>query len=261
VSEPPLPDDEVDRLLRQALADDLPKPLEEELRREARQAWRRAAAGPRRTGWRDRLLLPPAWRPLLPQPALVAAALAMLAAGAVMQAAPAPRGVVEAFAWRQASVLVARALGGARAMECAVEVADERGRLLSYRIAWEAPGTAHVRLDGAAGRVERTLRLPGAGPSVLTRAAVAPEGAPRDLALNPARAYFSPAALGERLAGPWRPVTGRSGGAPGADTFLVGPRPGAPELTVTIDAVTHLPLRLDTTDEAGRKQAAVCRWP
>ena len=35
-----LPDDEVDRVLREALADDLPKELEEDLRREMRRAWR-----------------------------------------------------------------------------------------------------------------------------------------------------------------------------------------------------------------------------
>jgi hypothetical protein len=260
VSDRPLADDEVDRLLREALADDLPKPLEEELRREVLQAWRRAASQPRRAGWRDWLGLPAAWRTLLPQPLLVAAALAMLAAGAVMQAAPAPRGVVESFEGRQASVLAARALGQVRAMECAVEVADDRGRS-GYQIEWKAPGTARVRLEGAAGPVERTLRVPGEGPSLLTRAAVAPDSAPPDPALDPARAYLSPAALAARLAGPWRPVLDGEGPAPGAGMFLVGPRPGAPELTVTIDTVTHLPLRLDAMDEAGRKQAAVCRWP
>jgi hypothetical protein len=261
VSDRPLPDDEVDRLLREALADDLAEPVEEELRREARRAWRRATAGPGRAGWRDWLGLPTPRGPLLPQPVLVAAALAMLAAGAVMQAAPAPRGAVEAFEGRQASALVARALGGARAMECAVEVADERGRLLSYRIAWEAPGTAHVRLDGASGRVERTLRAPGEGPSLLSQAAVTRDDAPEDPVLNPARAYLSPAALGEQLAASWRLVAGGEGAVAGARTFFVGPRSGEPALTVTVDTATHLPFRLEGTDRAGRMQAAVCRWP
>jgi hypothetical protein len=255
-----MPDDEVDRLLREALADDLPRGLEVELRREARLSWRRAASEPRRARWQDWIGASNAWRFLLPQPALVAAALAMLAAGAVMQAAPSPPGVVESFQGRQASALAARALERATAMACAVEVGDDRGRLLSYRIDWKAPGDARVRLDGTAGPVERALRVPVAGPSVLTRTATTRNGTPRDPALDPARAYLSPSALGELLAAPWRPAPGAEA-APGTETFFVSPRPGPPGLTVTIDAATRLPLRLDGTDRDGRTQAAVCRWP
>jgi hypothetical protein len=256
-----LPDDEVDRLLREALADDLPKELEEELRRGVRQAWRRAASEPRRARWQDWLGIPNVWRPLLPQPALVAAALAMLGAGAVMQAAPPPPAVVESLQGRQASARVAQALGRATAMECAVEVADERGRRLSYRIDWRAPGETRVRFDGAAGPGERVLRLLGAGLSVLTRAAAAPADGPLDATLEPARGYLSPAAIGERLAAPWRPGPGGGRAMPATETFFVGPRSGPSGLTVAIDTATHLPLRLDATDRDGRTQAAVCRWP
>jgi hypothetical protein len=261
VSERRLSDDEVDRLLREALADDLPEDLEDQLRHDARLAWRRAASEPRRARWLDWLRIPVGWRPLLPQPALVAAALAMLGAGAAMQAAPAPPEVVESFQGRQASAVAARALGRARAMECAVDLTDERGRRLSYRVDWKAPGETRVRLDGPAGSSEWTLRLPGAGPSVLTRAAAVRDGAPLDPMLLPARAYLSPAALDERLAAPWRPAPAGVGAAPGSEVFVVGPHPGAPGLTVAIDAATHLPLRLGATDRDGRTQAAVCRWP
>lgn len=261
MSERLLPDDEVDRLLREALADDLPKGLEDGLRGGAREAWRRAASGPRPARWRAWLEIPTTWRPLVPQPALVAAALAMLAAGTVMQAAPAPREVVESFEGRQASARAARALGRAVAMDCAVEVSDDRGRRLRYRVDWKAPGEARVRLDAAAARVEWTLRLPGPAPSVLTPAAAARDGAPRNPELAPLRAYLSPSALGERLAAPWRPRPGRDGKAPAGETFSVAPRPGAPGLTVTIDTATHLPLRLDGIDRDGRPEAAACRWP
>jgi hypothetical protein len=74
VSDRRLPDGEVDRLLREALADDLPEELEDGLRRDARQAWRRVASEPRRARWLDWLSSPVGWKPLLPQPALVAAA-------------------------------------------------------------------------------------------------------------------------------------------------------------------------------------------
>jgi hypothetical protein len=255
-----LSDDEVDRLLRETLADDLPEKLESELRGEARRAWRRAASVSRRSRWWDRLRIPAGGRPLLPQPALVAAALAMLAAGAVMQAAPAPPEVVESFRGRQASAWTARALGRAAAMECAVEVTDERGRRLSYRVSWKTPSEARVRLDGPAGASERTLRLPGGGSSVLTRAEAARDTAPLDPLLRPVRAYLSPASLAGRLDAPWQPAPA-GGSAPGTETFVVGPGSGPPGLTVGIDVATHLPLRLDGTDRDGRAEAAVCRWP
>jgi hypothetical protein len=226
-----LSDDEVDRLLREALADDLPEELRAELRREARMAWRRAASESRRPRWWDRLRVPVGWKPLLPQPALVAAALAMLAAGAVMQAAPAPPGVVGPLRSLQASALASRALARARAMECTVAIAEGRGPVRRYRVDWTAPGTVRVRFDGAAGPVERALSLPEAPSSVLMRTA----DPARDADLEPVRAYLSPRALGDRLA--------------------------VPGVAVTIDPGTHLPVRLEGTDRDGRREAVICRWP
>ena len=255
MSERRLPDHEIDRLLREALRDDLPAGLEEALRRDAREAWRRAASAPRRPRWRGGLGLPMGWKALLPQPALVAAALAMLAVGAVMQAAPAPQGVVEALLGRQASAAAARALADAREMSCTVDLADARGSVLTYRIDWTAPGAVRVRLDRAGTTEVRTLRAPAPAPSVLTSTGTAPELAPRDPELDPVRACLSPSALGERLSAPWRPAAG------GGETFLVAAGPAGPELTVRVDTATHLPLRLEGTDRDGRKRAAVCRWP
>ncbi len=252
-----LSDGEVDRLLRDALADDLPDGLEGELRREARLAWRRAASEPQRARWRDRLGVPAAGKAVLPQPALVVAALAMLGAGVVMQAAPLPPAVVESFQGREAAALTARALGRARAMECVVEAADADGHRATFRIDWRAPGETRVRFDAEAGPAERSLRLPGARPSVLTSAAE--RGVSLEPALEPVRAYLSPAALDERLAAEWRRATGEAA-VQGAETFRVGPRTGPTGLTVAIDDATHLPVRLDAADRDGRPQLAVCRW-
>jgi hypothetical protein len=228
-----LSDHDVDRVLREALADDLPRELAEDLRRDARRAWREAASGPPRPRWRDWLGDPAAWRPLVRQAALVAAALVLLAAGTVMQAAPASRTVVASLEGRQATARTIVALDRARAMRCAVEVEDDRGRARVYRIEWAAPGLVRVLFDGAAGVEERSLRIQAGGPSVLTRASRLEE--PLDPRLERVRAYLTPSALGARLA--------------------------AAGLAVTIDPATHLPLRLEGTDGAGRKQAAVCRWP
>jgi hypothetical protein len=163
----------------------------------------------------------------------VAAALAMLAAGAVMQAAPAPRAVVASLEGRQAATRTSVALDRARAMQCTVEIEDDHGHARAYRIEWEAPGLVRVRFDGAAGVEERSLRIQAGGPSVLTRANQPEE--PLDPRLEPVRVYLTPSALGARL----------------ADAGL----------EVTIDPATRLPLRIEGTDRAGRKQAAICRWP
>jgi hypothetical protein len=229
----PSPDDAVDRLLREALADDLPERLEGKLRQAARQAWHQAPSGAGRAWWRNWRVAPAACRLPLPQPALVTVALAMLAAGAVMQAAPAPRAAVAVLEQRQAASRTNEALERARAMRCTVEVEDERGHTRGYRIDWDAPGRVRVRFDGARGRVERSLRIAGAGPSVLTRATRPEE--PLDPELEPVRAYLTPFALGQQLA--------------------------APGLRVTIDTATDLPLGLEGTGRDGRNQAAVCRWP
>jgi hypothetical protein len=230
-----LSDDEVDRLLREALADDLPEELQAELRREARMAWRRAASESRRPRWWDRLRVPVGWRPLLPQPALVAAALAMLAAGAVMQAAPAPPGVVGPLRSLQVSALASRALARAWAMECTVAIADGRGPVRTYRVDWTAPGAVRVRFDGTEGPVERAFSLPEAPSSVLTRTKDAGRDVPPDADLEPVWAYLSPRALGDRL--------------------------GSPHLAVTIDPATHLPVRLEGTNREGGREAVTCRWP
>jgi hypothetical protein len=253
-----VPDDEVDRLLREALVDDLPEALESELRGEARRAWRRAASASRRSRWWNRLRVPVGWRPLRPQPALVAAALAMLGVGAVMQAAPAPPEVVESFLARQAWASTSRALGRATAMECTVDLADERGQRLSYRVSWRAPGETRVRLEGPAGSSQHTLHRAGDGSSVLMRVARR-DNALLDPELRPARAYLSPSALAGRLDAPWRPTPAHQRTPPSVAVFFVG-TPGSGR-TVTIDTATHLPLRLDAADRDGRTQAAVCRWP
>lgn len=255
MSGPQLHDDDLDRVLRRELADDLPSGIEGDLRRVARLAWRRAAAEPRRARWQDWAGIPPVWRPALPQAALVVA-LAMLGAGAAMEAAPPPPAVVESFQGREAAALTARALRRARAMECVVDLVDEGGRRATVSIEWQATGGTRVRLGAGGGPAERSLRTRESRTSLLTPAAA--RRAALDTALEPVRACLSPAALGESLARGWRRV---AGDAPRTELFFVAPGEGEPGLTVAIDAATRLPLRLDGTDRSGRTRSAVCRWP
>jgi hypothetical protein len=184
----------------------------------------------------------------------------MLGAGVVMQAAPLPPAVLESFRGHEASALTARALGRARAMECAVEVVDRGARRTRYKVEWRAPGEARVRFEAGAGPAGRLLRLPGARPTVLTPSPGGRDDTSLDPALEPIRAYLSPAALGARLASGWRPAPGEAA-ARGAEVFSIAPETGTPRLTVAIDPATRLPVRLDAADRDGRTQAAVCRWP
>ena len=166
-----LPDDELDRLLREALPDELPRALEDELRSSTRAAWRRAKAASSRSGSWNLVLARVAWRTLLPQPALVAASVLMLAAGAAMQAAPVPREVVAALEGRRAWALTAMALQRAAEMDCTVAVVGADGQARRHRIVWTRDGVARVRLDDGDGAVEHVLRTAGAGASVLFPAA------------------------------------------------------------------------------------------
>ncbi len=222
-----LPDDEVDRLLREALPDDLPAPVEDALRQDARRAWRRAAAGPPAARWREWL-----GRAALPQPALAAAALAMLAAGTAMQAAPAPARVVAALEERHQATRAAAAVARAGGMRCTIDVETGTGRSRRYEVAWGAAGVARVRFDGEAGPVEREVRVREAGVRLVTRAV---EEAALDPDVAPVRAFLTREALAAHLA--------------------------APGVSASFDPATHLPVRLEARGPDGRKQAAACRWP
>ena len=119
---------------------------------------------------------PAAWRPLLPQPALVAAALATPAAGAVMQAAPAPR------AWSRRSraarrgrtTVAARAGSAMRCTPRSMTVAAARGTIGSSgkgrtgpcRLRRCRPARWERSLRGSSLRPQRSARgrpAPGVG--------------------------------------------------------------------------------------------------
>jgi hypothetical protein len=224
-----LRDDEVDHLLRTALPDDLPAAVERELRQDLRRAWR-SAASPPPLRWRE--WLGRAGRIALPQPALAATAVVMLAAGAVMQAAPAPARVIAELESRQAATRRAAALSRARAMRCTVEVELSPGRTRRYRVEWEARRPTRVRHDGEDVSVAWSRGAALAGTSLVAPGAAA---APLDPDVEAVRAYLTPAALAALL--------------------------DAKGMAIGFDPATHLPLHLEGTGRDGRKQAADCRWP
>jgi hypothetical protein len=256
VSPERLPDDEMDRLLREALPDDLPSELEDELLLSTRAAWRRTKAPSSRSGWWKLLVERAAWRTVLPQPALVAASVLMLAVGAAMLAAPLPREVGAALEGRRAWTLTARALERAAEMSCTVVVVDAGGHARRHRIVWTRGGGARVHLEEGDGAVERVLRTASSAASVLFPAAPPATGDPE---LAPVRDVLSPFALAGLLAHePW--IQGEQT-APFRQVSRVGARQGEGSLRVTVDDLTHLPLRVTGRTRDGREMATTCSWP
>ncbi len=258
-----LPEEEVDRLLRDALTGDVPPRIEDDLRVIMRRSWRRLGAEARRVE-APRLR----WAVAVSQPLLATAALSLLAAGGAMQAAGAPRAVAESLSMTQTSILVSRALSRAAAMEGTVETRDERGARVRVRVTWRPGEATTLRIEG--GEVTTETRLPAREPgaSVLdlraarTRAAVVDAGL-GDPAVRPVENYFSPRGLVDLLAGTW--ALGESRVA-GMQRYLVESRTRPVRLRVLVDERTHLPANIEeeihggpgTNGETGTK--AVFQW-
>ncbi len=202
--------DEVDRLLREALANG-PSPGDE-LRSAMRRGWAEArAAGPPA---KER----PEWLPLgLPQAALgIAAGLALILGLALHLALP-PRLVADSLSARSSSLLMADRLRRAVAMVCVLDTVDDAGRPRRYVVEWRAPDEARVRLEDPDGGTWYR-RVAPSGASLL-----GPESAPTepdDPRLEPVRLVLSP----DRVAGL---LDGRQG------------------VRVTVDQATGLPVRLE----------------
>jgi len=202
--------DEVDRLLREALADE-PAPGDE-LRSAMRRAWAEArAAGPPA---KER----PEWLPVrLPQAALgIAAGLALILGLALHLSLP-PRLVADSLSARSSSLLMADRLRQAVAMTCVLDTTDDLGRPRRYVVEWRAPDEARVRLEGPDGGT--WLRRVAPSRASLLGSAPAPTALELDDPhLEPVRLVLSP----DRIAG-----------------LLDG------RVRVTVDWATGLPVRLE----------------
>jgi hypothetical protein len=261
MSDRKLSKDEVERLLRQALADDLAPEVEEPLRAGLRPAWRRAAKGEAaarqaarpgalafvRTGW---ALLPP-------RAVLGTAALLMLAAGVVTHLANPPRVLAESLSLRQAASATAFQLARAAAMECSVETHDADGRALRYRIEWRASQHTRVRITDADGvhlvpveRRDAESILDLGSPRTAAHSTSRPTEDPGLWAVGD---FLSPRRVRALLAGAWEAVSGPA--QPGTADFRSSTA-GRPALRVTIDPRTHLPLRIEIPSTL----SARCEW-
>ncbi len=204
--------DQVDRLLRETLADE-PAPGDE-LRLAMRQAWVKArAAGPPADSR-------PGWVPVdLREAALGIAAGLVLVLGLALHLTLPPRLVAESLSARNSSLRMADRLRRAVAMVCVLDTTDDTGRPRHYIVEWRAPDEAHVRLEGPDGGTWLRRVAPSRA-SVLGPAPAATAPEPDDPRLEPVRHLLSP----DRIA---RLLDGRRG------------------VQVTVDLPTGLPVRLE----------------
>jgi len=248
---------DVDRLLREALADDLPPDVEGRLRTAMRSSWRpsgasaeetpgaRWARGENGSAW--------GWRPL--RPVLAAAAVLMLAVGWVvhLEADAGPR--AESLLAQQISARVVAQLHRVSAMSCRLETRDAQGRAVRFAIEWRDTGEAEVQVEGPRSTRHRRVDVPRETTSVLmlTRAPLPPEAArPDDPDLSPAAAHLSPERLASLLAGRWERIPDAAGTPPGVATFSVSTPERPLAVRVTVDTETFLPRSVEKTGTRAR---------
>jgi hypothetical protein len=246
-------EDELRRLVRDALPDDLPPDLAGPLRESLRPAWRRAVRAESPAAVRPEL----GWGP----PALLpAAAVVMIVAGLFLQVAAPPRVLAESLALRKTASVVALRLGQAVAMRCVVETADPGGAARIYRIEWRSAQGTRVRTEDAAGALLDTLQLPSEGARPLGLAAPSAENVSSGLP-GPARALFSPARVAALLEGRWQAESRTASSPRDGGAFVVSGADGYGTLRVALDAVTSLPVSIESTDASGAGAfRSRCEW-
>ena len=238
---------DVDRLLREALVDDLPSDAEGRLRGALRPSWRtaRAAASADRGPAQGRGA-PLRWTPQ--RALLAAAALVALVVGGVVHLEAGAGPLAESLLEKQTAARVASQLERVSAMSCRLETQDARGRVQRFAIEWRDTGETRVRIEGPEFSQHRTLHLPREAASLLALAQARP---PRERPraggpdLLPAETHLSPERLVSLLAGRWERVEGPADGRSSEATFSVSTATWPDAVQVVIDTETDLPVSVE----------------
>jgi len=245
--------DEIERLLREILPDDLPRDVEGRLRATMRPSWRtavaRASVSESPDGWAGRADGGQAFGARSLQRAFLAvAAVLMLAVGWVVHLEADAGPVAQSFQAQQAAVRVAFALGRVSTMGCRLETRDSQGREVRFEIDWRGTSAIQVRVEGPKGVRQLALQVSSRTASVLALAREGPalaETRPDAPELVPARDFLTPERLVSLLGGRWERVPSPAGVLPGAVTFSVSDPGRRYRARVTIDPETSLPLSLE----------------
>ncbi len=224
--------DEVDRLLREALHDDLAPAEEGRLRTAMRETWRSLGTHAVPATARPALRRGRAGSPGGARVALAACAGLLLVLGIGLQLAAPPRLVAASLLVRNESLWAARQMRRAVAMSCRL-VVREAGAPQVYRIDWQAPGHLRVTAESARGSAEWAGTL-GEG------------SVPENPTVQAAGAFLSPSRVEALLAGRWRPLPERSGA--GESAFEIAR--GGERLRGSFDRSSGLPVRIEDGFEA-----------
>jgi len=254
VSERKLADEDLRRLLREAMPDDLPADLAGPLRASLRPAFHRAVRELReaRTA--------PTFGSMV-QTLLPAAAAVMIAAGVTLQTLAPPRALAESLALHKTASGVTLRLAEAGAMRCVVDttVEGEPGR--RYRIDWEAARGTHLRVEGADGTPIGELTRSSAVPRTLGRASerTAAPSPGEDPEVRPVRDLLSPSRIAALLEGGWRVEQEGTGASP--LIVLSVSRPTDPAvLRMALDSDAMVPVWIESTATSGARFRARCEW-
>jgi hypothetical protein len=256
---------DLDRLLRQAFADDLPADAEARLARVFQPARRRRTGmETAATGTWPRALQP---RAVLAAAALAVVAVSLAVAGLLVGRTPPRRELGDGLAALQWAPWFAERTRAFQPLECTVRVDRPGQASRQVVIEWLSPGETRVRIlaegaersqkfgsPAAAGSVLDTLA--GAGPPEAGR--VPPTALPPDL--YPVEDLLSAARLRRLLDKQWQAVGPAGGGTGDRRIFRVGGARGEPPLWVTIDVESMRPVRLERETAAGARIEAHFNW-
>jgi hypothetical protein len=237
-----IPEPDLDRLLRQALKDDLPP--------EAEARMNRQFLGLKRTLGRPESLTDAdewPWHGLFRKEILAVASAVMLILGTVMHLSGSQSALAHSIEQLKVIVTVTMSLNRAASMDCTVLKPEAGGENTSYHVLWRANGDARVDMVSAGGAQtiwisDETLSFAGAnGGSIRSIPLQTMVPGP---VWQPAMEFRTPRQLAKCMEEQYGLMqTGdRSGG--GSGEFLITGRDDGQAVEITVDAKTFLPKAL-----------------
>lgn len=254
---------DVDGLLKQVFADDLPVDAEAALAAQFdrfRETWGKTeTAREARASRLRRLSFSPA------RIALVAASICFIAFGFSLRLRRTPTPLASSLATLQTAASVSGQVGSGRIMGCTVHLDTEGGDTLRYVIRWVSPEETQVRIILAGEESVRTVFSQSGDRSVLelvSRAAEREtrEELPLDAELLPVEDLLTSSRLRRLLAGRWLPAGIERTNGCDRESFSIARTIEELPSKVTVDACTFLPMKLERKLDKGGKLEAVFLW-
>lgn len=259
MNRPTIPEPELDKLLKEALKDDLPPEAEARMHRQFLNLKRTIG----RTGSRAQAAEWRWMRGLFRKETLAVVSAVMMITGVVMQLGGSQSVLAHSIEQLKVIITVMASLNRAVSMECTVLKPEAGGESTSYHVFWRANGDARVDMVSAGGT--QTIWI-----SDETVSFAAADGSPaRSMPLEtlapgsawqPAVEFRNPALLARHMEGQYglKQVGERSD--TGSDEFLVIGREDRQDVEIAVEAKTYLPkfIRKYAPGSGGTKGDRVC---